>query len=137
MKQFSIESKRLKSALALANHGIFKFNDLPAAKRESMIVEFIALDNHHQIWCNLVSTNIESKTERFGVLKLINKTRGRFVRILGKASLLPGSCSCTSAGDGNFILSREPDSSGKRVLKIEIMHMVNYVKRTGNIEVYA
>jgi hypothetical protein len=137
MKQFPIDSKRLKSALSLANRGIFKFNDLPAGKRESMIVEFCAVDNHHQIWCNVESTNIDTKTDRSGVLKLINKTRGRFVRILGKASMLPGSCSCTNVGDGNFIVSREPESSGKRVLKIEIMHMVNYVKRTGNIEVYA
>ena len=137
MKQFPIDSKRLKSALTLANHGIFKFNDQPLNKRESLIVEFCAMDNHHQIWCNVESVNTDTKIDRFGVLKLINKARGRFVRILGKASLLPGNCSCTSTADGNFILSRESPGSGKRVLKIEIMHMVNYVKRTGNIEVYA
>ena len=137
MKQFPIDSKRLKSALALAHQGIFKFNDIAQNKRESVIVEFCVLDNKRQIWCNVEGDAAVAKAERFGVLKLINKARGRFVRILGKATLLPGHCSCEGNEGGNFIFSHEPESSKKRVLKIEIMHMVNYVKRTGNIEVYA
>ena len=137
MKQFPIDSLRLKSALLKAHHGVFKLTDIVLPTRETTIVEFCALDNSHHIWCNIPECAVEFSSVRTGVLKLINKSKGRFVRILGRASFVPGECVCVPTPSGNFILQRAEKGSRHRVMRIEVMHVVNYVKRTGNIEVFA
>jgi len=137
MKQFPIDSHRLKSALMKAQYGVFKLTDIVLPTREPTVVEFCALDNCHNIWCNVEECPVEFSSVRTGVLKLINKSRGRFVRILGRASFVPGECVCVPTPSGNFILQRAEKGSRNRVLRIEVMHVVNYVKRTGNIEIFA
>lgn len=94
-----------------------------------MIAETHTIDDNRQLWCWSEESFSGQVNTSFPVtLKFIDRTRGNYIRISGKAFV---------ENNGVSIASEQEQKEGRSsLLRIEMQQVVWYFKKTGKIKFY-